>query len=296
MKATKADLPFQIIVTLLFTVFVIMCVYPFYYVLIYSLSDPIAVTKVSMYFFPVELTLSNYTQILKLPGILPAFMISTARAVIGTVITVFVSSMYAYALTRKELPGRKIFYKITIISMYLSAGLIPWYIVMINIGMKNNVLVYFLPYAVSAYFLILIKTYIEQLPPALEESARIDGAGFFTIFIKIILPLCKPILAAVAVFSAVSQWNMWADNFFLIKSKSLQTLQLTLLNYLRQAEAIAQQAKAGAATSSFASQHLLSPMSIKMTLTMIVAIPIILVYPLMQKYFVKGIILGAVKG
>ena len=123
-----------------------------------------------------------------------------------------------------------------------------------------------------------------------------DGAGFFTIYMKIVMPLCKPILAAIAVFSAVNQWNMWVDNFFLISNSDFQTLQLTLLNYLRSAEAIAQQAKAGAATSTLSVQHVLSPMSIKMTLTMIVAIPIILVYPIMQKHFVKGIMLGAVKG
>jgi putative aldouronate transport system permease protein len=287
---------FQFIVVSLFTVFVILCVYPFYYIFIYSLSDPIAVSKVNMYFLPVHFTLSNYTQIIKLPGIFGAFLVSSGRAVIGTLVTLFVSAMFAYALTRDELPGRKIIYKITVISMYISAGLIPWYIVMLNIGMKNNILAYFLPYAVSAYFLILIKVYIEQLPVSLEESARVDGAGYFTIFIKIILPLCKPILAAVAVFSAVNQWNTWVDNFFLVNDKHFQTLQLTLLNYLRQAEAIAQQAKAGAATSTFNVQHALSPMSIKMTLTMIVAIPIILIYPVMQKYFVKGIMLGAVKG
>ena len=294
MKTKIYDYLFQLLILIFFTLFVILCIYPFYYILIYSLSDPIAVTKVNMYFLPVKFTFSNYIQVLKLQGILSAFIVSILRASLGTILTVFVSSMLAYALTKQELPGRKIFYKLTIISMYLSAGLIPWYIVMINLGMKNNILVYFLPYAVSPYFLVLVKTYIEQLPHSLEESAKIDGAGFFIIFIKIIMPLSKPILAAVAVFSAVSQWNMWTDNFFLVSNTNLQTLQLTLLNFLRQAEAIAQQAKSGALIQGV--QQTLSPMSIKMTLTMVVAIPIILVYPFMQKYFVKGIMLGAVKG
>lgn len=294
MKTKQWDILFQAIVVLIFTIFVVMCIYPFYYIFIYSLSDPREVVKSDIFFLPAGFTLSNYTQILKLPGIFSAFAVSTCRVVIGTIITVFVNAMLAYALTKNQLPGKKILYRIAVVSMYINAGLIPWYVVMVKLGLKNNPLLYVLPYAVVAFYLILVKTYIEQLPSALEESAFIDGAGFFTIFIKIVMPLCKPILAAVAVFSAVNQWNMWYDNLFLVNAKNLQTLQLTLLNYLKEAEAIAQRAMAGNSLQGV--QNYLSPLSIKMTLTMVVAIPIILVYPIMQKYFVKGIMIGAVKG
>jgi putative aldouronate transport system permease protein len=298
-NGTWSEWLFQAAVIIIFTVFVLLCIYPFYYIFAYSLSNPQSVGRVGLLLLPVNFTLQNYNQIFGLVGFGNAFIVSVARAVIGTAITVLFSSLLAYTLTKEMLPGRKIFYRITIISMYLSAGLIPWYIVMINIGMQNNPLLYILPSAVSVYFLILIKTYMEQLPASLEESAVLDGAGYLTCFLRIVMPLCKPILAAVAVFSAVNQWNSWTDNFFLVDNKNLQTLQLTLLTFLNQADALARQmATSGANAGALSGMGYvkLSPMSIRMTMTMVVAIPIILVYPFMQKYFVKGIMLGAVKG
>lgn len=292
----NSDWVFQTLMTLLFVLFTVLCVYPFYYVLVYSLSDSKAAAAGGFLLWPLKFTFDNYLRIARLPGIYSAFIVSVSRVVIGTLVTLFFSSMLAYTLTQRQLPGRKVFYRIVITSMYLNAGLIPWYIFMIKLGMKNNLLTYVLPGAVSAYFLILIKTYIEQLPPALEESAKLDGAGYFTIFTRITLPLCKPILAAVAVYSAVGQWNSWTDNFFLISKPQFNTLQLTLLNYLNQAEAIAQQVRSSSASLTTMRSSALSPMSVRMTMTMVVAIPIILVYPIMQKYFVKGIMIGAVKG
>jgi len=281
--------------TLFFTLFTILCIYPFYYIFIYSLSNPVEVTKKTMTLLPVAFTLDNYLNIFKLKGILGAFVVSSTRTVIGTGITVIFSSMLAYALTKALLPYRKVMYKLVVMSMYINAGLIPWYIIMLKLGMKNNYLAYILPSAVNAYLLILVKTYIEQIPAAIEESALMDGAGFFTIFRKIVFPLCKPITAAIAVFSAVDQWNKWYDNLFLMNNKNMMTLQLTLLNFLREAEALAQAAMSGSNVSDF-KHAALSPMSIKMTITMLVTIPIILVYPIFQKYFVKGIMLGSVKG
>lgn len=294
-RLNLSEMGFQVILILIFTAFALLCTYPFYYMLVYSLSDSRAAAGGGFLLWPLEFTLENYKKIFALPGIFPAFGVSIARTVVGTLATLFFSSMLAYALTRDKLPGRKIFYKIVVISMYLNAGIIPWYIVMLKLGMKNNPLLYILPSAVTAYFLILIKTYIEQLPASLIEAAKLDGAGEFQIYARIVIPLCKPILAAVAVFSAVNHWNSWQDNFFLIDNPALQTLQKTLLNYLNQAEAIAQQVKTAGGLSSLQS-NALSPMSIRMTMTMVVALPIIMVYPFMQKHFVKGIMVGAVKG
>jgi len=294
-----SDLLFQAVVIIIFTLFVLLCIYPFYYILVYSLSNPQNVGRAGLLLLPINFTLENYKQIFSLSGFSSAFIVSVLRVVTGTAITILFSSMLAYTLTKEILPGRRVFYRISVISMYLSAGLIPWYIVMIKIGMQNNPLLYILPSAVSVYLLILIKTYMEQLPVSLEESAVLDGAGYITCYFRIILPLCKPILAAVAVFSAVNQWNSWTDNFFLVDAKNLQTLQLTLLNFLNQADALARQmATSGGNAGSLAGIGYikLSPMSIRMTMTMVVAVPIILVYPFMQRYFIKGILLGSVKG
>ncbi|MEI8094090.1 MAG: carbohydrate ABC transporter permease [Spirochaetales bacterium] len=288
------ELAFQGAVLAAVTAFAFLCFYPFYYMAIYSLSDPAEVVKTRLYWLPVGFTFSNYIELISLKGVALAAVISVSRTVLGTLVTVLVSALFAYALTKVDLPFRKVFYRFAVISMYVNAGLIPWYVVMFKLGLKDNYLVYILPYAVSVFFVMIIKTSIEQLPTALEESAVIDGANVWTIFWKIILPLVTPILAAVAVFSAVGQWNNWTDNFFLVRDPNLQTLQMTLMRYLMQADALAQQARSGVSAQNL--HATLSPIAIKMTLTVIVALPIVIVYPLMQKYFVKGLLIGAVKG
>ena len=276
--------------------FTLLCIYPFYYILMYSLSDSAAVSNASPLIIPVNFTLKTYKALLGQASIYMAMFISMSRAIVGTVITVFCCSLFAYQLTQKDLFLRGVIYRYTLITMYVSAGLIPWYMTMMMLRLQNNYLLYVLPSAVSAFYVILIKTYIEQIPPSLEESARIDGAGYLKIFFRIIFPLSKPIIAAIAVFSAVGQWNSWTDNLYLTSSvTSLTTLQYLLYQMLSTNQA---NAMAGSLTSGLSTMHpaVVSSMSIKMTISMITVIPILIVYPLMQKYFVKGVMIGAVKG
>jgi ABC-type glycerol-3-phosphate transport system permease component len=178
--------------------------------------------------------------------------------------------------------------------MYFNAGLIPYYLTIKMYHLNQSFLLYVIPGAVSAYYVILIKTFIEQLPPSLEESAKLDGAGFFRIFMKIIFPLSMPIVATIAIFSAVAQWNSWIDNFLFSTNPKLKTLQLTLYEYLTQtnriAQATMQERNSGQAVRE------LTPAAVRMTITMVVTLPIIFVYPFLQKYFVKGLMLGAIKG
>lgn len=275
------------------TLLVIITLYPFYYIFIYSISDASMIHK-GITLLPAGFSLQNYKSVFELKGVAQAALISTARTVLGTVLTVICSSFFSYLVTKKEMIFRKAVYRFVIISMYFNAGFIPWYLTMRALGLRNNFLLYIIPGAVNAFFIILIKTFIEQMPQALEESAKIDGAGYITIFAKIIFPLSKPIIATVAVFCAVGQWNSWIDNFFLVENPNLKTLQLMLYEYLSQAQAIAT-ASARELTSGEVAKRL-SPEAIKMTLTMVVTFPILLVYPSMQKYFVKGIMMGAIKG
>jgi ABC-type glycerol-3-phosphate transport system permease component len=178
--------------------------------------------------------------------------------------------------------------------MYLNAGLIPWYLVMRLYKLNNSFFLYIIPSAIVAYYVVLLKTYIEQLPQSLEESAKLDGAGYLTIFIKIIFPLSTPIIATIAVFASVGQWNTWYDNYFLVQNPQLRTLQLILYDYLNEANAIAQASiediNRGMAVTE------LTPTSVRMTITMVATLPILFVYPRMQRYFIKGIMMGAVKG
>jgi putative aldouronate transport system permease protein len=286
---------FNVINYTVFLLFSIICIYPFYYIFLYSISDPSLAERGGIVLVPKGFTLLNYISTFQLPNIGNAALISLTRTVLGTVITVFCSSLFAYIVTKKELFGRKIIYRYLIITMYMNAGLIPIYILFKEIGLKNNFLVYIIPSAISAYYVILVKTYIEQIPPSLEESAMVDGAGHFTIFIKIILPISTPIVATIAVFNAVTQWNSWTDNFFFANTQQLQTLQFLLLNYLNQAESMMREMAQDINRMRNTTYHL-TPNSVRMTITMVVTLPIIFVYPFLQRYFVKGIMMGAIKG
>lgn len=298
-KRSGVDWAFDLCNWLFMSLFVLCCTYPFYYIFINSVSDPTLAVR-GVYLLPVGFTLKTYAKLFVLQDISNAFIISTLRAVLGTVITVFCSSFFAYLVTQKDLILRKWIYRFVIMTMYLNAGLIPWYITMKELGLKNNFLIYIIPGAVGAFFVILIKTYIEQIPPSLAESGMIDGAGHLTLFTRIIFPLSMPIIATVALFTAVAQWNSWVDNLFLVSHPKLQTLQLLLYNYLSQTESLATEASmkmmSQQLNQSYKEAFMITPQSVKMTITMIVTVPILFVYPFLQKYFVKGIMLGAVKG
>jgi ABC-type glycerol-3-phosphate transport system permease component len=177
--------------------------------------------------------------------------------------------------------------------MYFSAGLIPWYILMMNLGLKNNFLLYVLPGAMGAYFVILAKTYIESLPISVEESAKIDGAGVMTIFFRLIVPMSLPIIACLTVFCSVGQWNTWSDNFYLVNDPKLSTLQYLL--YMNLANETAKITDV-TATSDLLRDRAVSAIGLRYALSMLTVIPILCVYPFMQRFFVKGIMLGAVKG
>lgn len=273
--------------------FTLLCVYPFYYIFIYSISDPQQALK-GVFLLPNGFTFVNYTHIFRLDNMLNSFFISVLRTVIGTIVTIACSSWLAYAVTKNELYFRKTIYRFVVITMYFNAGLIPWYITMKQLGLKNNFLLYILPVAVVAYYVVLLKTFIEQLPQALEESAMIDGAGFLKIFTHVIFPLSMPIIATIAVFASVGQWNTWYDNYFLVSDDRLQTLQLILYNYLTDAQRIVSSSNLQDLNRGLAAK--ISPDSIRITITMVVTIPVLLVYPFLQRFFVKGLMLGAIKG
>ena len=289
-KKSFSDKLLDIINITILTLFAFTCLYPFYYIFIYSVSISQEAYK-GIYFMPIGFTLENYSAILKQSNVAMAAFISAARAVVGMSVTVFCTSLFAYILAQPKVKFKKAMYRMVLFSMYVNAGLIPWYMTMKFLGLKNTFLLYVIPSAVGVFYLILVKTYIEQLPASVHESAMIDGAGPFRIFIRIIFPLCMPVLATVAIFSAVDQWNAWTDNFYLCDNKNLQTLQLLLLTYMTD-----QASRMTTLAIQTQNKHVVTPFSIRMTITMIVSLPILLVYPIFQKYFVKGIMIGAVKG
>jgi ABC-type glycerol-3-phosphate transport system permease component len=295
-QRTVGNIIFAVINYLLLFLFFLMCTYPFYYILINSISDAVAAARGwGVFLWPVKPTLKNYAEVFKIKGIALAALISVLRTVIGTVITVACCSFFGYLVT-KPMYGRKFIYRFVVATMYFSAGLIPYYLTMRAYGLFNSFLVYVVPGALSAFNIILFKTFIEQIPASMEESALIEGAGYIRIFHSIIFPLSLPIVATITVFCAVGQWNAWFDNYIYISNPNLATLQLKLYELLQAADTLADQANRAVATDMATAARTITPMAVRMTLTMVVTLPIILVYPFMQRFFVKGIMMGAIKG
>lgn len=276
----------------LLIVFAFLCVYPLYFIFINSISGADAVVR-GVYILPEDFSLEFYKSLLQMPNIPNSIVVSVARTVLGTALTVICSSFLGYMVTQSELPMRKWVYRFVVATMYFNAGLIPWYILMVNLGLKNNFLLYILPSAVGAYYVVLSKTYFESIPASVEESAKIDGAGVLTIYARLILPMSMPIIACLIVFCAVNQWNAWSDNFYLVSDPKLSTLQYQLyMNLANESSNVTNTTSSSSLLRSKATTEL----GLRYALSMLTVLPIILVYPFMQKYFVKGIMLGAVKG
>jgi multiple sugar transport system permease protein/putative aldouronate transport system permease protein len=297
-KASASRKAFQALNYFLLIGFTLICIYPFWYILIYTVSEPEMARMNSPILLPRGFSLDNYKNIFTLSGFFPALAMSALRTVVGTTLSVASCSFLGYLFTKEEMPGRKPVYRFLIFTMYISGGLIANYIVIKSYGLLNSFWVYVLPGMISAYNIILIKTYIEQLPASLEESAKLDGAGYVTVFARIIMPLSKPIIATVVVFVAVGHWNSWFDNHIYTRgNENLTTLQYLLYNYLHEAQRVAEQIKNTSNVDGFEQMLAsISPKGVRMTITVLAALPIFLVYPFMQKHFVKGIMVGAVKG
>jgi putative aldouronate transport system permease protein len=244
---------------------------------------------------PSGIHFNNYIEVFQLRGLGQAAFISISRTLLGTALTVLASAFVGYLVTKKEMWGRTFSYRYIIITMYFSAGLIPWFMNMSMLGLLNNFLAYIIPGIIAPFSIILVKTYIESIPPSLEESASIDGAGVITIFWKIILPIIKPILATIAIFAAVGHWNSFLDTLFLMSNERLFSLQFVLWRYLNEAQHLASIMRSGSAATVDVAQAL-TPRTIQMTISMVVIFPILCTYPFMQRFFIKGIMVGAIKG
>jgi ABC-type glycerol-3-phosphate transport system permease component len=205
------------------------------------------------------------------------------------------TSFVGYALSKQEFWHRKFWYRFVIITMYLSAGVVPTYMNYKMLGLLNNLMVYVIPGMVSAYNVILVKTYMESISPSLEESALLDGAGYLVRYFRVVLPLCKPIIATIAVFKAVNEWSAYMDTIMYMSGGKYETLQSLLYRYLNQATQLSNMLQSGGGDYGAGAIEL-NPVSVRYTLTFITVLPILCVYPYFQRFFVKGIMIGAVKG
>jgi len=272
--------------------------YPFWNTIAVSFNSAADTTRGGITFRPRVFTLQNYRVVFSDGTIYNAFFISVARTVIQTVSGVFLTSMLAYALSRKDYIFRKPFTIILVLSMYINAGLIPNFFLIRSLGMYQTFWVYVVPGMISAFNFIVIRTYISNLPESIIESARIDGCGDFVIFTRIILPLCLPVLATIALFIAVGAWNAWFDTMIYNSGMPhLHTLQYKLMGYIESSQS---QSKSAAAIGSMGMAQniagsMVTPVSIRAAVTVVAALPILVVYPFLQRYFVTGINVGGVK-
>ena len=277
------------LIWLFLAAFTFLCFYPFYYLIIYTFSDAAEAAK-GLSLLPKGLTLNNIKTVLTMDEIPHAMLMSVVRTACASGLTIICSSFFAFLMTKREMYLRTFFYRLCVVSMYVGGGLIPTYLVYRAYGWTNTFWVYIIPGAVTPYYVILIKTYMESIPKDMEEAATIDGANIGTIFFKIILPLSKPILATIAVFSMVAEWNYWFDTHIYILNERLYTLQYVLYVYMQKAQKITEQlAKRQGAVQ-------ITTLSVRMTITFVATVPILLVYPYMQRYFTKGLMVGAIKG
>jgi len=280
-----------------FILFTLMCIFPIYYLFINTISDNRLVLSGQINLFPRGIHFENYIALLNVRDLFDAAMISVSRTVLGTVVMVLASAFVGYLVTQQKMFARKFVYRFIVITMYFNAGLIPWFLNIQMLGLTNNFWGYIIPAIVQPFNIILVKTYIESLPKELEESAFIDGAGHFTVFRAIILPLCKPILATIAVFGAVGHWNSFIDSIILMGARpELRTLQHLLYEYLNRSTNLARLMQQGGQITEADVAAALNGRIVSLTIAMVTIIPILLVYPFMQRYFQKGLMLGAVKG
>lgn len=294
-KLSLGDVMFNSVAYILFALFTLLCVFPFYYLFINTISANDLSSHGLILFYPRGIHFENYIKVFKLRDFAQASLVSIARTVIGTVTNVLCTAFVANVLSKKILWKRKLWYRFFVVTLYFNVGLIPWFLNMQMLGLTDNFLAYVIG-VVNPYNLVLVKTYIESLPASLEESAELDGAGTLTVFARIILPLSKPIIATTAVFTAVLQWNQFQDTLILMNDSRLYTLQFLLWRFLSEASSLARIIQGGGTAAIIDPARFMTTTSVKMTAAMVVALPILLVYPFFQRYFVKGIMLGAVKG
>lgn len=290
---------FDVINIIFFTIIGFVTLYPFWNILVLSLNNPVDAATGGIFFWPREFSLSSYQYIFMSDhALLRAFGVSVTRTVLGTVLSVFSTTMISYVLSRKEFVARKLFTTLFIVSMYFSGGLIPFYILIKQLHLMNNFLVYIIPPfmstpgLVSAFYLIIMRTFIQDIPSSLQEAASVDGANDFQIFAKIIFPLCTPVIATIALFIAVAQWSSWQDTYyFASNSTALTTLQFEMVKIITQASSLTNLQYVGTGSTEVS----ITPTAIQDCIIIVATIPILIVYPFLQKYFVSGLTIGAVK-
>ncbi len=290
-KRTAEDLAISLIVGMIMTVVFVVTVYPFWYSVILSFNQGTDALRGGIYFWPRTFTFDNYDAVFGIDYVYTAFLVTVARTVLGTILAVAFTGLFAFACSHTRLMFRKFYITAMIIVMYFSGGLVPYYMLLRNLKLMDTFWVYIVPNLFSAFNAILMINFFKEIPDSLEEAARIDGANELTIFFRIIVPVSMPLLATMALYSGVWHWNAWTDAAFFVTNKNLKTLGYVLITLINQTEAAAQTVfgKINQGEITYTS------LTLRPAAMVICVAPIVVVYPFLQKHFVKGIMLGSVK-
>ncbi|XEC93005.1 carbohydrate ABC transporter permease [Paenibacillus tarimensis] len=287
MRLTKGEKIFQGFLIVFITILSIIMVYPFLHVMSISLSTPAEALRPGIHLFPKEISLFAWERVLTTDSIWQAFGITVFRTVVGTLLSLVFMAMVAYPLSRKYLPHRGYYTTFIIITMFFGGGLIPTYLLIKSLGLINSVWVYIIPGLVSTFSMLILRNFFMGIPAELEDSAKIDGANDLRILVQIIVPLSAPVLATLALWSAVGHWNQWFDAMLYMQDKTKITLQLLLRRLVIQ--------NMGDPMMPVPTEEQ-APEMVKSAIIMFTALPILLVYPFLQRYFVKGVMVGSLKG
>ncbi|WP_430700877.1 carbohydrate ABC transporter permease [Paenibacillus tundrae] len=281
----------DILITVILLIIVFITLYPFYYILIITFNSGSDSNLGGMYLWPREFTLGNYIYFIEDPKWVNAFLVSILRTIVGTVLAVFFTSMVAYGLAKRDLMFRKTYFFIVIVAMNFSGGLIAFYIVLKSLGLINTFGVYVIPSMLNLFFLLIAISFFREIPDELGESARMDGASELRIFFSIVVPVSMPLMATMSLFIGSGQWNSWLDSAYFVQNENLRTLTYRMMQVINQS-----MVPTGDAAAASMSRAKVTPFSIQATAMVVSIVPILGVYPFLQKYFVSGMMLGAVKG
>ncbi len=290
-KSSLTDKIFVVFNTLFMIAFVVITLYPVLNTLAVSFNDGIDTVRGGIYLWPRKFTLKNYITVLHKQNMITGAYVTAARTIIGTVTSLIANAILAYIVSRKRFLFKSQLSLFWVITMYVNGGLIPVFLLYKGLYLTGTFWVYIIPGMISAFNMLVLRTYMLGLPDSLEESAQLDGAGYMTIFVRIISPLCKPVYATIALFVAVGQWNSWFDAMLYNRMKdNYTTLQYELMKLL---SSVMQQS--GSADSMKNASNAITPTSIRASATILTMLPIICLYPFLQRYFVAGLTIGGVK-
>lgn len=292
-KRSGGDKVIDVVIVVLLVIFTLSILYPFYFAFLYSVEGiDLTATGFARWFVPHQFVWQGYNLVFQNNTIPTAFLVTVGRTLLGTLISVFFTGMFAYALSKRYLLGRKLYVRLGVITMYFGAGLIPFYMLLSTLKLLNTFWVYIFPSMLSFYNAILYITFFQDLPEALEESAKLDGANDIYIFWRIVVPLSTPVIATIALFNGVGHWNSWFDSAYFVKDKNLMTLQGVLWQLIAENKAVNELAKYTPGQQR--SQGQLD--AVKFATMIVAMLPITAAYPFLQRYFVKGMMIGSVKG